>query len=149
MRRSNELPFEGKIPEMENKLKHLEFIQAIVTRMGSNSFLVKGWAVTLVAALFALAAKDSNIRFIYIAYLPALAFWFLDSFFLRQERLYRNLYNSVRTKPADQTDFDLNATSSGSEKTCIFGVFFSRTLLSFHGSILAVIVVVTWILTKG
>lgn len=131
---------------MENKLKHLDFIQAIIAKMGSTSFLVKGWAVTLVSALFALAAKDSNVRFVYIAYLPALAFWFLDAFFLRQERLYRNLYDTVRIKPADQIDFDLNASSFGTEKTSLPGVFFSRTLLGFHGVILAVIAVVTIIL---
>src|SRR2546422_493386 len=98
---------------MENKLKHLDFIQAVISRMGSNSFLVKGWAVTLVAALFALAAKDSNVRFVYVAYLPVLAFWSLDTFFLRQARLYRNLYDAVRAKAPEQIDFDLNASSYG------------------------------------
>jgi hypothetical protein len=134
---------------MENKLKHLDFIQAVISRMGSNSFLVKGWAVTLVAALFALAAKDSNVRFIYVAYLPVLAFWFLDTFFLRQEKLYRNLYNSVRVKPPEQIDFDLDASQSSSEKTCFIGVFFSRTLTWFHGSILIVVGIVTYVLQKG
>ena len=32
----------------ENKLKHLEFIQNIITRMNSNSFVIKGWSITLV-----------------------------------------------------------------------------------------------------
>jgi hypothetical protein len=134
---------------MENKLKHLEFIQNVISRMSSNSFLVKGWAVTLVAALFALAAKDSNVRFIYVAYLPVLAFWFLDTFFLRQEKLYRNLYNSVRVKPPEQIDFDLDASQSISEKTCFIGVSFSRTLTWFHGSILIVVGIVTYVLQKG
>ena len=31
----------------ENKRKHLEFIQQVITRMNANSFLIKGWAVTL------------------------------------------------------------------------------------------------------
>ena len=49
---------------MEQKLKHLEFIQNVINRMNSNSFLIKGWAVTLIAAIFALAAKDSNFQYI-------------------------------------------------------------------------------------
>ena len=41
---------------MQSKLAHLQLVQAVITRMGSNSFLLKAWSVTLVAALFALAA---------------------------------------------------------------------------------------------
>ena len=57
---------------MENKVAHLEMIQVIITRMASNSFLINGWSVTLVAALFALAAANTNERFVYLAYFPAL-----------------------------------------------------------------------------
>jgi hypothetical protein len=38
---------------MENKIKHLEFIQSTVGRMASNLFLLKGWTITLIAAVFA------------------------------------------------------------------------------------------------
>ena len=40
--------------------KYLEFIQQTITRMANNSFLLKGWTVTLSAAIFALAAKDAD-----------------------------------------------------------------------------------------
>ena len=43
---------------MERKGKHLEFIQGTVNRLSTNSFLLKGWSVVLVSALFALAAAD-------------------------------------------------------------------------------------------
>jgi hypothetical protein len=36
------------------KEKHLELIQAVISRMAGNSFLLKGWSVTLAAALLAL-----------------------------------------------------------------------------------------------
>jgi hypothetical protein len=42
--------------------------------MSNHSFLLKGWGVTLVAALFALAAKDANAKYILIAFLPILIF---------------------------------------------------------------------------
>ncbi len=48
---------------MEAKLKHLELSQGVINRMAGNSFLLKGWSVTLVSALFALSAKDSNQMF--------------------------------------------------------------------------------------
>ena len=43
---------------MDKKIKHLEMIQGVINRMASNSFLLKGWTVVLVSALFALAAND-------------------------------------------------------------------------------------------
>ena len=79
------------------KLAHLQMIQAVVTRMAGNSFLIKGWSITLVAALFALAAANTNELFIYLAYFPTFMFWALDAYFLRQERLFRKLYDHVRT----------------------------------------------------
>ncbi len=67
---------------MQQTHAHLEMIQSIINRMATNSFHLKGWSVTLVAALFALAAKDSTPVFVYLAYFPAFAFWLLDGFFL-------------------------------------------------------------------
>ena len=45
---------------MDAKIAHLQMILGVVNRMAGNSFMVKGWSVTLVAALFALAAADTN-----------------------------------------------------------------------------------------
>ena len=42
---------------MENKRKHLEFIQGAITRMASNLFFLRGWTISLVAGLFALFVK--------------------------------------------------------------------------------------------
>ena len=81
---------------MDRQLTHLQMIQAVITRMAGNSFLIKGWSVTLVAALFALAAADTNEFFVYLAYFPAFMFWALDAYFLRQERLFRKVYDHVR-----------------------------------------------------
>jgi hypothetical protein len=55
---------------LEPKIAHLGFIQGVITRMGSNSFLLKGWSITLVAAIFALSAKDADQKFVLLAYFP-------------------------------------------------------------------------------
>jgi len=36
---------------MEQKLAHPQMIHGVINRMAGNSFLLKGWSVTLVAAL--------------------------------------------------------------------------------------------------
>ena len=52
----------------EATIRHLEFIQNVITRMNTNSFLIKGWMITLVSALFVFAAKDSDARYAIITY---------------------------------------------------------------------------------
>ncbi|MEA1973026.1 MAG: hypothetical protein U9N34_07030 [Candidatus Cloacimonadota bacterium] len=127
---------------MESKLKHLEMIQGVINRMAGNSFLLKGWSVTLISALFALAAKDSNRFFIYLAYFPCLAFWSLDGYFLWQERMYRKLYQAVTKIKPESIDFDLNATKYEDQVDSWFLTCFSTTLRLFHGVIFGVIVVI-------
>lgn len=91
----------------ENKIRHLEMIQDIIKRMAHNSFMLKGWTVTLVVGFFALLVKDSSKAYFSAIYIPILVFWVLDSYYLLQERLYRHLYDKVRIKTAD-TDFSLH-----------------------------------------
>ena len=79
----------------ENKRKHLEMIQSVISRMAHNSFLLKGWSVTLSAAVLALLTKESSNGSVFIALLPAIMFWGLDGYFLRQELLFRRHYDYV------------------------------------------------------
>ena len=80
---------------LENKIKHLEFIQATITRMNQNSFQIKGWMITIISALLALYASGENTIYIFIAIVPAIVFWFLDAYYLQQERKFRGVYNDV------------------------------------------------------
>lgn len=95
--------------ENEKKLAHLEMIQGVINRMASNSFSLKGWAVTLVAGIFVLSSKDADKLYFLVAYLPVIAFWFLDSYYLMQGRRYRFLYDKVRKLSEEDIDFDMNA----------------------------------------
>lgn len=78
----------------DQRVKHLEFVQAVVTRLGQNSFTVRGWSVTLVSVVFAIiASKDVPPSAALITLVPTVVFWGLDAYYLRQERLFRKLYN--------------------------------------------------------
>jgi len=120
----------------EKKLKHLEFIQQIITRMNTNSFLLKGWTVTLVAAIFALAAKDANQKYFIVSYLPIPIFWYLDAFFLSQERKFRKLYDVVRLKAV--IDFSMDTSLCNEPTNSVAKTFFSKTIFIFY-SILVII----------
>lgn len=134
---------------MDEKLKHLELIQGVINRLSTNSFLLKGWSVVLVSALFALAAHESRVAFVYLAFIPAIAFWGLDGYFLWQERLYRALYDHVRSQPNSGIDFSMDTRSCRSGVAWGWpGAVLSRTLLAFHGVLLVAIIVVM-VLTLG
>ena len=106
----------------EHVVKHLEMIQAISSRMASNSFFLKGWSVTLAAAIIALAASGTDRRFILVALIPAIAFWCLDAYYLRKERLFRKLYDDVRSLLVNQAGIAIPTEGLFSMKTSKYEV---------------------------
>ncbi len=131
-----------------NKLKHLEFIQAVITRMNTNSFLIKAWSISIVSALFALSAKDINVNFVFIAYFSIPLMWLLDGFYLSQERKFRDLYNSVRVKDEGNIDFSMKTKNYDTCKNSWMGSTFSRTLLLMYFPLTLVVCLVMVILRK-
>jgi len=93
---------------MEAKAEHLKLVQGAISRMSGNAFLLKGWTVTLVSALFAFGAKDADRAFIVIAWIPLIVFAGLDSYYLWQEKLFRELYRASAAIPNDAVDFSMN-----------------------------------------
>jgi|SRR6266849_5877069 len=127
---------------VEAKLKHLEFIQSVINRLSGNSFLLKGWSVTLVAALFALAAKDANKNYILVAYLPVLLFWNVDAYFLSQERKFRGLYDEVRMKREEEINFSMDTQPYHTAKNSWARSSLSVTLLLFYLPLAAIMLLV-------
>jgi hypothetical protein len=142
---------------MENKedikdfmIKELEIIQGIINRMAYNSFIIKGWTITLVVATLLLKGDKYNT---FIAFIPIIVFWFLDAYFLRLERLYRRLYNWVKDNRLKTQDFlfDLNYKRFEREEQSILRIMFSITLFWFYGSLfgLTLIYAIFLLLIKG
>jgi hypothetical protein len=119
--------------------KHLEFIQGIISRLAGNSFQLKGWNVALATAAVGLAAaKDSRPTLAVLSIVPALAFWFLDAYYLSEENRYRTLYATALTPPAC---FSLNAgpVTAPDFLICVF----RPSVVGLHLPMLAVILLVT------
>ncbi|PFD66899.1 hypothetical protein COK34_06990 [Bacillus thuringiensis] len=132
---------------MENKLKHLEFIQQAITRMASNSFLLKGWTVTIIAGLFAFAnKKDMSSAYIVIAFIPTFFFWFLDGFFIYQEKLFRRLYDNVRMRDESNIDFAMNPSLYKNQGDSWIKACFSKTLISFYIPVICIICIARWVM---
>ena len=119
---------------------HLQMIQGVVTRLGHNSFLLKGWSVIIVAALLALAANTSEKLILMVTFVPIVAFWGLDGYYLWQERKYRALFNHVRQHGHEDMQYNLEPdTSPEAEKEHWLCAVFSRTLSAFYGTTLATV----------
>ena len=126
--------------EEEKVVKHLEMILGVIERMARNSFMLKSWTVALIVASLWLSARyGGNVSIILIIIITA-GFWWLDGYFLRQERLFRKLYDHIRLQ--QKTDFSM-CTSPFSENvstvwyTCV-GKFSTNTLLLFYGLTLSI-----------
>ena len=119
---------------MENKRKHLEFIQGIISRMAGNLFFLRGWTITLIGALLALFSKNNSPDYIfYFLILVVFILWILDGYFLSQERSYRDLYNHVRKLKEEDIDFSLDISEYQKlKKNSLVYSMFSYTLLVFY-----------------
>jgi len=125
---------------MEAKLKHLEFIQAVIARMATNSFLFKGWAITIAAGLSAFAAVESRTALLVLVLVSTIMFWGLDGYYLWLERCFRKLHKEVAAM--GDTDIDFNMVPAKPDpvrtwlKTCK-----RPQLFVFYGAIIAIDVI--------
>lgn len=78
--------------------KHLDILQGIIGRMASNSASCKNYCITLVGALLALEQVKKEGSLIFLAFMPIIAFAFLDMYYLYLETFFRGQYNSFVTK---------------------------------------------------
>jgi len=133
---------------MSVKVSYLQTIQNVINRLANNSFVIKGWTVTLVAAMIAITAKDIalNKRYVLFACLPALLFWILDAFYLSQERRYKKLFDHARKLSDGEVDFALDTKPFKCRENSWVWAVFSTTLVIFYGTILATLFLVYYLL---
>lgn len=93
------------------RIKHLEMIQSVISRLGNDEFIVKGWAVTVAGAFYGFALAESEWKLGLASIVTTAAFWGLDTYFLRSERLFRELFELVRRKHESIEPFFMSATS--------------------------------------
>jgi hypothetical protein len=122
-------------------MKEAEIIQAIIKRESSESFLIKGWTVSLIVATLILQGQKMHIM---ISFIPLLAFWFLDAHFLQAIRRYKVLYRWVienRLKTDDYM-FDININDRfGKAVSSRPVLMFSEKLIWFYGSLFVLTII--------
>lgn len=121
---------------IEEKHKELDLIQDVIKRMAHNSYLIKGWALSIIAGLFVLIGdKDTKLIHEIAALLPILSFWYLDSFYLQLERKYRKLYEDVIIKRENNDRdriYDLSLKDRDYEVDSILRIMRSKSTFPFY-----------------
>jgi hypothetical protein len=125
--------------------KEIDLIQSCINRMAQNSFIVKGWTVTLIAVVFALLPEKIDIKLLCgIGFIITICFWYLDSFFLKTERLYQWKYewvieNRLNTNlfcynlnPHNKGMWLLNGDNSEKKEPLIIRIMVTKTLLPIY-----------------
>jgi len=128
--------------------EHLDYIQNTINRMSHNSFLIKGWTITFISLLFILAVKDSNYWFLILSLLPLICFWGLDAYYLRQERLFRKLYNFVR-KGKIREPFTMDTKPLKKYVDSWFLTLFSPTIVVVYFPIIFLNILLQVLIIKG
>jgi len=125
---------------MEAKFKHLEFIQAAIARMATNSFLFKGWAITIAVGLSAFAAIDTKAALLAIAIISTGMFWGLDAYYLWLERGFIKLHAEVAAKKENDIDFSMAIDKTDAARRW-FGILWRPHLMLFYGIIILIDVI--------
>lgn len=130
---------------MESKLKLLEMTQAVINRMSSNSFVFKGWSVTIVAGLSAFATTDSNKKLLLVALSATILLWAVDAYYLSFERQYRKLYEKIAKQKPETIDFSLKLPAFPRIRSWICALK-APILIGFYGSASLLILITAFLI---
>lgn len=128
---------------VDNKYKHMDYVQSSISRMASNSFYLKGWNVTIIAAIVALSFKESDWRIYTCALVLNIVFWILDAYYLKQETLFRKLFEKI-SKISDDTQVDFSMNTDEFEKdvsAIICNMFANISITPLYLSITVVLLI--------
>ena len=146
MEKTKEITKKITVDEMH---KEIDLLQSCIDRMAKNSFMIKGWFVSIYAVILALLPEKVDVRLLCVVLIVVnILFWYLDGVYLRDEKIYRRIYQWVveARKQNDrelmyQLELNLYKNKIGTMDS-VGKIMFSKSLFIFYAIPLAVLVVV-------
>lgn len=131
-------------------IKHLDYVQSAISRMADTSFRIKGLAITIVSAFVGIYVKTGDDYFLWALIFPLVLFWFLDSYYLQQERKLRAIYDILIGKE-HHFGFKIRKLDIPLDKIkgCrynLFSVMVSKTERCFYFGMIMLILIYCWII---
>jgi hypothetical protein len=115
-------------------IEYLKMIQLVIDRLAGNSFQTKTWSVSLIAAILAFSTLSQQAPTAFLGLFPAICFFLLDAYYLRQERLFRALYRAATAGEAQR--FSMDTSPYESRQNSLWSVIRSPAILLVHGPIM-------------
>ena len=124
-----------------NKFNHLSLIQGIISRLASNSFMIKGWLVAILTGSLALSDKiATKIPCLPLLYFSLIIlFWISDAYFLYLERKYREKYNKVNELRFINYNLTLEKKTKLEELSSYLNSYFAISKVIFYFPLIAII----------
>lgn len=96
----------------EDRRKHLDYIQAVVTRQSAASASTKGWLLPVVTAVFGFAIAQHVWLLALLGISLIAMFAYVDANYLRSEQGFRALYKTVSRSERMVPQFTLDPTDA-------------------------------------
>ncbi len=115
-------------------IEELKILQGVINRMAQNSLECKKWTLALVVGVLSLKIEAiSNFYGLCVLGVLLLCFWFLDAYYLMQERSFREQYqwlieNRLKT---DERLFEVFPTHQTCQLTQLLSAMFSFSLFPY------------------
>lgn len=116
-----------------DKEKLLEIIQDNIARFSNQSFLIKGWTVTLLSALLVFSKGSPEVKYNLMFGFLVFAFWGLDSYYLLQERKFRKHFNNLLNGSSEKFDMELDYLN---DSVKYFKCVLSRPSIIFYSALI-------------
>lgn len=114
------------------KVAHLSMVQGTIGRMATGSFTIKGYVVALLVALLIAYSRESlQDGYWFILYFPFLLSY-LDLYYLKKERGYRELYASISALDDGDGFFRMALSSEEKEKHSLLDGIKSPAIWPFY-----------------
>lgn len=106
------MPFVEPRVSPEDRRKHLDYIQAVVTRQSAASASAKGWLLPVITAVFGFAITQHVWLLALLGICLIAVFAYVDASYLRSEKAYRDLYKAVSRSERIVPQFTLDPTDA-------------------------------------
>jgi hypothetical protein len=145
----------------EDRRKHLDHIQAVITRMSAASSTTKGWLLPVVTAAYGYAVTKHALSVALLGVTAVVLFALMDANYLRQERGFRRLYTAV--VHTEVPSYSMNPADADGDKPAsgwdfvswpfryVIGrwipgpaVWLSWSIAPFYGTLLGVVLYIYW-----
>lgn len=114
---------------------YIDIVVSTIGRVSGYSFTLKGWAITVFAALAGISAQAKDTHLMFYMILVSVLFWIVDSYYIMIERRFRHLFRQAFVNPqlvAADLSFDHRDIK---QFVGLVDAFKSPTIAIFYGSI--------------